>query len=388
MNTLLFRSPAYRRFHLFRYFAVIGAIVFSLNAHAGIGSVWSGGVTDSSITVAWTPPSGNYQLSGNTPYYKVCYKKKGTLPFICSANPPQTSNSIPHTLSGLDANTTYKIRVKCHCERKKLFGGWGWDRWRNISTMEVTTNASSVGSYTPSSFAITGTGLFSLDVTLEHDDMDIFESVRICHKKKYSTVFDFEYSCAHYPGVTWSYSDHTVGWMEATPAQPLTATVHPTASLKPCTKYDVVGFGYYPGGGFDKIGEAEARTKGSCGFMNIFQMLVSDYASDVLVSYAESLDQFYDGGLYPHLVEHYDENLKVARDSIRKDYQEDIADTLTLLKVLVESESPILERWQEEERLNAKGLSIERFMESEHPRLYRQLNQELQTRGADWGNPL
>lgn len=389
MNILLIRSLKYRRSLVFKCFSVIGAILLSLNAHAGIGSVWSGGVTDSSINVAWTPPWGNYQLSGSTPYYKICYKKKGTVDFVCNANPPQTSNSIAHTLSGLDPNTTYKIRVKCHCERRKIFGGWGWPRWRNISTMEVTTNASSLDpNDIASSLTITSTGIFSLGVTLEHNDMDTFESVRICHKRKYSAILNFQDKCAHYPAGSWLYSDHNVGWMEATPAQPLTTTVHPTANLKSCTKYDVVGFGYYPYSGFDKIGEAEARTSGSCGFMNIFQMIVSDYGSDVLVSYAEKLDQFYGEGLYPHLVERYDENLKVARDSIRKDYEEDIAETHTLLKVLVESGSPVLDKWQGEEQLNAMGLSIESFMEDEHPKLYRQLNEELRTRGADWGEPL
>lgn len=389
MNILLFRSLTWRRSQFLKYIVATGAILLSLNAHAGIGSVWSGGTTDSSIDVAWTPPSGNYQLSGSTPHYKICYKKKGTLAFVCNANPPQTSNSTTHTLSGLDEDTTYKVRVKCHCERKKLFGGWGWARWRNISTMEVTTNESSSDpTYTPSSLNITGTGLFSLDVALEHNDMGLFESVRLCHKRKYSAILNFETKCAHYPAGSWLYSDHNVGWMEATPAQPLTTTVHDTVNLKPCTKYDVVGFGYYVGGGFDKIGDAEARTNGSCGFMNIFQILVSDHVSDVLVSYAETLDQLYGGGLYSHLVEHYDENLQVARESIRKDEQEDIADTLTLLKVLVESDSPLLVEWQKEEVLTSKGLSIEDFVEREYPRLYREINEELRVRGRDWGNPL
>lgn len=389
MNISILTPISIRSFRFFKYIAAVGAIALSLNAYAGIGSVWSSGATDSSINVVWTPPSGNYQLSGSTPYYKVCYKVKGTIPFVCSANPPQTTNSSSHTLTGLAADTTYKIRVKCHCDRKKLFGGWGWSRWRNISTMEVTTNESpSEPTYTPSSLLITDVGLFSLEATLEHNDMNDFESVRICHKRKYSAILDFQSKCAFYPAGSWLYSDHNVGWMDVAPSQPLTTTVHPTANLKPCTKYDVVGFGYYPGGASEKIGDAEARTNGSCGFMNIFQMLASDHVSDVLVNYANKLDQIYDGGLYPHLLKNYDESLSVARKSIQEDDQEDIADTLTLLRVLIESESPTLSQWQNEDYLISEGLSIEGFMKEEYPRLYREISEELQDRGRDWGNPL
>lgn len=373
----------------FKYCVVTAAIVLSLNAHAGIGSVWSGGVTDSSINVVWSPPSGNYRLSGSTPHYKICYEEKGTLAFICNANPPQTSNTAAHPLTGLDADTTYRVRVKCHCERRGIFGNWKNAKWRNISTMEVTTNESSPDpTYIPSSLNITSTGFFSMGLTLEHNDMWVFDSVRICYKRKYSGIINFQTKCAHDPFGNWLYSDQNVGWMQATPTQPLTTTLHPTAALKRCTKYDVVGFGYYPGGGYDKIGDAEARTNGFCGFMNMFQMLVSDHISSVVADYAENMDQLYRGGLYSHLLKNYDENLEVARESIREEYQEDIADTLTLLKVLVESESPILEKWQEEEYLTSKGLSIEGFVEREYPRLYREINEELLVRGRDWGNPL
>lgn len=389
MKAVLSSMPFCRCFYLSKIFVLLSVFAFSLNAQAGIGSVWSSGVTDTSITAQWTSPSGNYQLSGSTPHYKICYEVKGTLALICNANPPQYSNTNTHTITGLNSDTTYRVRVKCHCKRKNIWGNWVNPKWRNISTMEVTTDeTSSVPSYTPSSLTITGTNMFSMNLMLTHNDMPLFDFVRICYKRKYSGIINFNNKCAYDPFGNWLYSDHNVGWQEEAPAQPLLTTMHPTANLKPCTKYDVVGFGYYMGGGYDLIGEAEARTFGSCGFFNKSQVLISDHVSDVVVAYAERLDRIYPQGVFSHLVENYDKNLNVAREAILEQYREDIRDTLTLLIFLVESESKVYEQWQQEDYLVSKGLSIEGFLAREFPDLSKQIDEELLERGNDWGNPL
>ena len=80
--------------------------------------------------------------------------------------------------------------------------------------------------------------------------------------------------------------------------------------------------------------------------------------------------------------------MAVARKSIIIEYREDITDTLTLLTFLVESESKIYEAWQQEDYLVSQGLSIAEFLEREFPRLSREINDELLTRGNDWANPL
>jgi hypothetical protein len=218
--------------------------------------------------------------------------------------------------------------------------------------------------------------------------MNLFNSVRICYKRKYSGIINFNNKCAYDPFGNWLYSDHNVGWQEEVPAQPLLTTLHPTANLKPCTKYDAVGFGYYIGGGFDLIGEAQGKTNGNCGFFNKSQVLIGDHLSDVVMLYAKQLDRAYPQGVFNHLAKYYDNSMEVARKSIIKEYREDIADTLTLLTFLVESESKIYGAWQQEDYLVSQGLSIADFLEREFPRLSREINDELLTRGNDWANPL
>ena len=377
-----------RYFYFSKACILVGVFLASFSVFAGIGTISVDGVTDSSITFHWTPPSGDYQLSGSTPHYKICYEVQGTAALICNANPPQTTNITSHTLTGLNPGTLYRIRVKCHCERRNIWGNWKNPKWRNIATIVTSTDETSpTPTYIPSSLTISDPTFFSLDTTLTHNDMNLFNSVRICYKRKYSGIINFNNKCAYDPFGNWLYSDHNVGWQEEVPAQPLLTTLHPTANLKPCTKYDAVGFGYYIGGGFDLIGEAQGKTNGNCGFFNKSQVLIGDHLSDVVMLYAKQLDRAYPQGVFNHLAKYYDNSMEVARKSIIKEYREDIADTLTLLTFLVESESKIYGAWQQEDYLVSQGLSIADFLEREFPRLSREINDELLTRENDWANP-
>jgi len=371
-----------KQYNLIRLLAAIVLLSISSLTQAGIGSVTVNSVTDTSINLSWTPPSGNYQLSGASSNYKICHEESGTWATVCGGGVVNYSNTNNYTITGLDPNKSYKIRVKCHCEKKNIWGNWVNAKWRNIGTNVTSTNAASSGgtgggtSTIPANLIITGSTSFSLDVSMTHNEMPLFDFVRVCYKKKYKIVTGFDSVCYTNPGPTWLYSDNKLGWFETAPAVPLNATVHPSIDLKKCTRYKVIAYGKLANGVALKIGESEARTGVSCGFFNKSQLVVNDHMEDVLAAYVAKLERLYRKSLFTHLAENYDQNLYEAREVILND-GDDIRNAINLIEYLVESGSNTYSTWQQEPELKNNNLSLESFLAANFPKINEQLAEEI-----------
>ena len=368
--------------YMVRFFAAIMLLSISSLAQAGIGSVTVNSVTDTTINLSWTVPSGNYQLSGSTPNYKICYEESGTWATVCGGGVVNYANTNSYNITGLDPNKSYKIRVKCHCKKKNIWGNWVNPKWRNIGTNVTSTNAVTSGgtgggtSTIPSNLIITGSTSFSLDVSMTHNEMPLFDFVRVCYKKKYKIVTGFDSTCYTNPGFTWLYSDNKLGWFETAPAVPLNATVHPSIDLKKCTRYKVIAYGKLANGVALKIGESEARTGVFCGFFNKSQLVVNDHMEDVLAAYVEKLERFYRMPLFTYLSENYDQNLLEAREVLLND-GDDIRNAVNLLEYLVESGSETYSTWQQDPELNQNNLSLDLFLAQNFPKINEQLAEEI-----------
>ena len=375
-------NTSVRQNNIVRFFAAILLLSISSLTHAGIGSVTVNSVTDTSINLSWTPPSGNYQLSGATYNYKICYEESGTWATVCGGGVVNYSNTNSYNITGLDPSKTYKIRVKCHCERKNIWGNWVNPKWRNIGTNVTSTNAASSGgtgggtSTIPSNLIITGSSSFSLDASLTHNEMPLFDFVRVCYKKKYKIVTGFDSTCYSNPAFTWLYSDNKLGWFETAPSVPLNVTVHPSIDLKKCTRYKVIAYGKLANGVALKIGESEARTGVSCGLFNKSQLVVNDHVEDVLAAYVEKLERFYQKPLFTHLLENYDPTLLEAREVFLND-GDDIRNGINLIEYLVESGSETYSTWQQEAELNKNNLSLDSFLARNFPKINEQLAEEI-----------
>jgi len=350
---------------------------FAINANAGLGAVWTTGVTENSITVSWTPPSGDYRLSNDWVHdYMVCYEVGGTWATVCGGGTVNYTSATSYTITGLSPETEYKIRVKCHCERRNMWGNWKNPKWRTIGTNRSSTVAASPDPDPITSYIITPhVTSFSIDVEMDHTLMPYFSNARICYKKRWNPVIDFNAKCQTNPVMSWLYSDQQLGWMDTAPASPSLFTIAPGyTGLKHCTQYNIVGFG-----DASLIGETMVRTSGLCGFFNKSIMILVDHSDDVLVDYATALEVFYNKSLLEYLGTNYENSLFELAQTFSQNQQENLQDNTTLLAYLIEVNSDLYDRWQQEPALKQAGLTLDSFLQHHYPELNQSLEEELTT---------
>lgn len=369
------RSTGVLRFNIALALAVLTSLALATTARAAIGSMWVDSVTDTSIEVSWSPPAGNYQLSGSTPSYMICWKVNGTWGTTCGSGAVATSNATTFVIPGLAASQTYKIRVKAHSRRQNLWGNWVSPKWRTVAVHVASTTAPPIPAFVPATLNISGSTATSLDVSLTHNDMPWFNTVRICYKKKWHPVLGFESNCQANPVWAWTNPSESLGWLDVAPSVPLTATLHPVVDLKDCRRYVVVAFGGLSPS--QKIGEAQGNTGGLCGFFNMSAVVVADHTDDVLAAYAERLNTHYRKPLFDHLAQEYDGSLYELREIFRQNHDGDLSNTATMLTFLIETDSPLYAEWQTEPGLVRAGLALESFVANAYPELYRSLEEEL-----------
>ena len=342
----------------------------SLNANAGIGSVWVTAVSDNSISVSWTAPTGDYRLSNDLAHdYMVCHEESGTWATICGGGTVNYTSATSFTITGLNPSTEYKIRVKCHCERRNIWGNWKSPKWRTIGTNKSTTDALTITSYLIAPSVTSST----INVEMNHTNMLSFSGTRICYKKRWNPVTSFASKCQSDPFGYWLYSDKNIGWMDDSPSSPALFTINPPPSgLKKCTQYKIVGFA-----DFTFIGETMVRTSGLCGFHNKSLLIVQDHSDDVLVEYALALEAFYGMPLIDHLAKNYETSLYDLNQAFKRDQQENLKDNSTMLMYLIEANADLYDRWQQEYDLKQAGMSLEVFLREEYPEINYLLDQEL-----------
>jgi hypothetical protein len=360
---------------LFQLTVLFALFVLSQSAQAGIGSVWVTGVTDDSISISWTPPAGDYRLSNDVANdYMICHEVGGTWATICGGGTVNYTSATSFTITGLSASTEYKIRVKCHCEHRNIWGNWKNPKWRTVGTLFATTDAPTTVPDPISMYLITpAVSPSTIDVEMNHTNMWTFSETRICYKKRWNPVYDFANKCKTDPFGNWLYSDKNIGWIDDLPASPALFTIDPPPSgLKRCTQYKIVGFGDWT-----FIGEAMVRTSGLCGFHNKSALILQDHAEDVLQEYALALESFYGSPLLDHLARRYDPSLYDMHLAFSEDGSDDLRDNATMLAYLIEANSDLYEQWQQDQSLRQAGLSMELFLHNYHPQLNRSLDEEL-----------
>jgi len=373
-------------------FLVLFLLLITPAAFANIGGININSVTENSIGISWHYPSSDYQASGSgSPEdYKICYKKSGAIGAVCWYSTAYSATT-SYTITGLDADTTYKIKVKCHCKRKTWGGNWRYARWRTVAEVQVTTDAETPDPIA-SNLIVTETYSDMLKVKASHTNMLSFEGVRVCYRRKWvTTAFNYANNCSsHNPADYWLISDPNLGWIDIIPNtapywvdtadMSVEVLLNPPIELKHCKKYKVIGFGkdiFSPGNAHDiDIGSTWTETSGPCGLFKIAHVIVSDYSDTVLQHYSRAIDMLYGRPLLEVLAPLYDQELYEHQNVFLREDGEDIGKTETMLRYLIESDSTLYDRWQSDQRVLPAELTLEAFVMDRYPEIYEEVQQQ------------
>jgi len=355
----------------------------SVNAAGGIGSVWSTGSTDDSISIVWTIPGGNYDHVGSQ--YKVCYRKTPTLN-VCNGS-PDFSPSNSFTASGLSSGTEYKFKVWCYCKKKNWRGKWKDPKWRKIGTYKQSTLPEQQPDVLVSNISVIGVGIAasgssaSIDVQVDFTNPVNFEFIRTCYKKAINfTSLKSICSKVDKPSDVWGSSDHGRGWLDVSPA--ISGIIFSFEDLKNCKQYKVVSYGFYSGlnNGL-LLGQTNVHTPGLCKANKFKFAIADDHTGTVLAEYAERIDQYYDKQLFEHLVRRYDSSLLSMHKIMIDDERVDIVSPKRLIEYLINSDTELWEQWQKEDGLFDESLTLELFVAKQYPELYRDIVDDIKDVG-------
>ncbi|WP_395375255.1 fibronectin type III domain-containing protein [Marinicella sp. W31] len=364
-------------------------------AIANIGGINMNSVTENSINISWHYPSSDYQASGggSPEDYKICYKKVGTFGLICSASTAYSATT-NYVITGLDPSTTYKIKVKCHCKRKTWGGKWRYPRWRTVAEIQVTTDAATPDPI-ESNLIATETYSDLIKVKASHADMLAFTGVRICYRRKWVTsAYEYASRCSHHnPADFWLGSDANLGWVDIIPNtsphwvdtsdMSVSILLNPPIDLKSCKKYIILGFGKdsftVSNAHLITIGSVETETSGPCGLFKMATVIVSDYEDTVLQHYSHAIDRFYGQPLLDVLAQTYDQELYGNHELFLREEGEDISNTHTMLRYLIESDSPLYDRWQNDQNMITQDLTLDTFVRQHYAEIHTEV-QSMQPR--------
>jgi hypothetical protein len=241
-------------------------LAFSRGSYAGggYGSVWTGAVTNSSITIDWSDPTGNLRYVSGTPTFQICYKVGGDPEGACNGGTVIGTTQKPYQLSGLQSNTSYKIKVFGLTEHKNIWGKWRNPELRKVGTL---TQSTTLQPSSANSVSITGTSASGLDVEVTVPSPQAYGFIRVCYKTTSNfTPSKFCTTCKGYngPQLGWGGSDANLGWVDLPPSG--VTTMFSLQGLKQCRQFEVCAYGFAPGPAADGslIGKAKAHTGTGC----------------------------------------------------------------------------------------------------------------------------
>lgn len=349
------------------------------NAAGGIGSVWSTSHDESSISITWTVPSGNYNHVGSN--YKVCYRKTPTLNVCGGVTDYSATNSF--TATGLDSDDEYKFKVWCYCEKKNWLGKWKDAKWRKIGTYKQSTSPEPVVDVLVSSISVVavspGATQFdaSIDVQVNYTNPAAFEFIRTCYKKLGNmTSMNSICSDRDQPPTSWVTPDHGRGWLDVDPAP--SGTIFSFGSLKQCKQYKVVSYAFYDN--IDtgiKLGETNVHTPGDCKANKMAVVIVNDYNDTLLNEYIELISPHYEQHLFQYLSAVYGPELLTAHKLMMEEDGVDIVQPKALIEYLIGSDSRIWDDWQQESQLVEQRLTLDGFVADRYPELYEDILDDL-----------
>ncbi|ACA85691.1 fibronectin type III domain-containing protein [Shewanella woodyi] len=349
------------------------------NAAGGIGSVWATASDDSSISITWSVPSGDYDHVGSN--YKVCYRKTPTVN-VCGVGPYYEASNSYHA-TGLSSGTEYKFKVWCYCKKRNWRGKWKDAKWRKIGTYKQSTSPEPEPDVLVSSISVVdvapGASKFeaSIDVEVTYTNPAAFEFVRVCYKKL-GNMSSMNSICSKrdQPPISWTSSDHGRGWLDIAPAP--SGTIFSFGSLKQCRQYKVVSYAFYDGVDTGlKLGETNVHTPGDCKANKMAVVIVDDYSETILHEYAQMMSHYYDEHLFQHLAMQYDQELFTAQKLMMEEQRVDIVQPKALIEYLVSSDSQVWDRWQQERSLVEQRLTLDAYMQDKYPELYSDILDDL-----------
>lgn len=286
------RSPCvwFRATHTL--FVLLLSILSSAEARAQLGAVWPTSVTDTTIQVQWSDPgSTKYPYATNPPQWKLCWKKTWTFSGICSAGTTVTS-SRPHTITGLQCDRTYKIRVEALTYKRKRNGNLVQPEFREIGTITVKTKE--CGSGCTGSLGAMPIGPGTIEARVEWSCPSQFEFVRIAYRRNsiLNPLWLSGVSDRNTPPQSWGTNDHRRGFIDV---YGFTGNLSVAFNgLLDCRDYTFVAHGFVYGSSFgQRIGKMRgARTPYGCRRPGLLSFL-STREPNTLGAYSQALDQHY-----------------------------------------------------------------------------------------------
>jgi hypothetical protein len=340
-------------------------------ADGTLGSVSSPSQTESTITVSWTQPTGDYTHCASSHAYQVCIKPDNGIFLVCHVS--FSTSASPYTLGGLVPSTLYKIRVLAETTKN------GHNcKLREVATIKQATKAHEIftppsGSPVPHLSLSSQVGGFIATTHFLPMSGAAPLGVRVCYKRTWWPA-NLTEVCKN----PWLVNNTTRGsnYLD----DPAIDQEVPFGELPSCKQYRVVAYGY-PGEVF--IGEGSIETGGSCskaapdlssGF--ILEQLISNHI-EVAQQYQSATDQYLKGqGKRNGLID----VLTTCDRAVASELQMLAADSETvttdvdLLDYVFTREPSLLGCWQ---RSVPRTLTLEPFLSANYPTVLQQIRDDL-----------
>jgi len=236
-------------FSLFLFF--LPTLTFAAGGFGGV----SAESKENSFNITWNWNPNIYSPGSSSNFIKICYKKKNSARRICKKN-IKTSYA-PALLSGLNADTKYKIKVECFCKKKKKNGKWKKAKWRKVATLTQSTKLASIDPDTYSgSLAITETTPSSFRLKFSAGNAQGSDMVRVCYRKS-NAWHNLKVHCRNRDHVWTGKNSNRLGYAEFKPGG---SFQHIFRGLKHNRQYKFAVVLFASGGGGKVVDTASAHT--------------------------------------------------------------------------------------------------------------------------------
>jgi hypothetical protein len=346
----------------------------SLATDGTLGSVSSPSQTSSSITVTWTPPTGDYSYCTSPHEYKVCIKESGNLQIACNQEPDYTSGS-SYTFdniggSSLASDTLHRIEVYVmatkngHNCKLRAVGMIKQATWAAvppfIDPLPHLSLSSQAGGFVATTHFAPGPGVSPT-------------GVRVCYKRTWWPE-NLKEVCKN----PWATNNDVRG--SGYVAYPAIDQIVPFSALPNCKQYRVVAYGY-PGDVF--LGEGSIETGGDC--KKVATDLSSEFILEQLISHHIEVAQQYQSATDQYLKGQGKRNglidmLTTCDRAVASELQMLAADSETvttdadLLDYVFTREPSLLGCWQSSVPRN---LTLEPFLSANYPTVLDQIRGDL-----------
>ncbi|MCX6829631.1 MAG: T9SS type A sorting domain-containing protein [candidate division Zixibacteria bacterium] len=345
------------------------------NAVGYPGYAWAYPVTQTSMKINWTYPSGNHRwYPHNQAYYIVNWDTKSV---------DLHGNS--YTIAGLTCNTKYKIEVQGLLQKRNILGWWGTPQMVTLYGCPFWKWTSPcIPPHGDLWVSIATASTLTANVTWSHPSN--FNMIRIGYKRLFDPVVSFYDICKNrgWPPPNWTSNSAVRGWHDF-PSSSLNS--YTFTGLTHCREYLMVAYGFPPGinvgtyidaGKWSTVGSI---CEGAIAYNGSIQSIVAEALPDhkeVLEAYLAAVDSLYgDSSIVQHVVAMYPElSEEVATLLAGGIEEENLTDNTNFFEWMTYGHYGLFQQWQSEPALAAAGLKLEQFMQDSSMALLDTLLQE------------